>query len=170
MQWAGFAGYCAVFSSIYGRHQIPQCSSLAWFLTCPLLCGSRRYRILWCSRSCSFWFCPSYCTRLLTCPLCDRAENCGGSAVTALCVCPVLGQDCSHARCCGRQVRGEAVQKTGLSAGAARCQVVDVPVVQVDGEMSSTWTRLLTCPLVCNFLCLSADNCGVPAVAVHRWT
>ena len=68
MQWAGFASYCAVFSSIYGRPQTPQCSSLAWFLTCPLLCVSRRYRKLWCSHSCSFWFCPSSWTRLLTCP------------------------------------------------------------------------------------------------------
>ena len=41
----------------------------------------------------------------------DVAENCGGSAVAAVCVCSVLEQGCSHARCCGRQVRGEAVQK-----------------------------------------------------------
>ena len=39
--------------------------------------------------------------------------------------------------------------------------VLDVPVVLVDVVVSSSWTRLLTCPLVCHFLVLSAENCGV---------
>ena len=40
-------------------------------------------------------------------------------------------------------------------------KVVDVPVVQVVVGVSSSWTRLLTCPLVCN------DRCPVVKVQIY---
>ena len=54
----------------------------------------------------------------------------------------LFGHGCSHARCCLRQCCGRCPCCAGR--------------------------RWLTCPLVCNFLGLSAENCGVPAVALHR--
>ena len=74
MQWAGFVGCCAVFSSICGRPQIPQCSSLPWFLTRPSFCVSR---VLCYDSACG------HSCRLARCCASrwGSAENCGGSAV-----------------------------------------------------------------------------------------
>ena len=44
-------------------------------------------------------------------------------------------------------------------------QVDDVPVVHVVVGVSSSWTRLLTCPFLC-MSCLSAENCEGFTVAV----
>ena len=55
-----------------------------------------------------------------------------------------------------RQVLGLTVQKT-VDVPQLQCsdKVVDVPVVQVVAWASSSWTRLLTCPL----LCMSCSSC-----------
>ena len=47
-------------------------------------------------------------------------------------------------------------QDAGAPVVVRQCvdKVVEVPVVQVDVEMPSSWTRSLTCPLVCNDRCL----------------
>ena len=44
-------------------------------------------------------------------------------------------------------------------------QVDDVPVVHVVVGVSSSWTRLLTCPFLC-MSCSSAENCEGFTVAV----
>ena len=70
-----------------------------------------------------------------------------------------------------RQVLGLTVQKT-VDFPQLQCsdKVVDVPVVQVVEWASSSWTRLLTCPILCTSCssCSSSTVMDVPVITQRR--
>ena len=67
-------------------------------------------------------------------------------------------------------VLGEGVLPVGVQRIETVQKTVEVPQLQLSWVSSSSWTRLLTCPLLCTSgVCRdSAENFGTSTVAVHR--
>ena len=119
-QWASVAGYCALFYSICNRPQISQ------FLTCPSLLYASSSSRTGClrARCCGRQVRGEAVQKIVLCP---QLQFVPWWSMPLLCRStlggPVLGQGCSHARCCFDSA------------------VADVPVVQVNVVVSSSWTR-----------------------------